>query len=51
MSALNVQQNVGRNRNVKTFEKSSENVVNGKYLGTILRNKNYIYLETKNRLN
>jgi len=51
VSGLNVQQNVGKNRNVKTFNKSSENVVNGKYLGTILWNKNFIYLETKNRLN
>jgi len=51
LSELNVQQNVGRNGNMKMFNKSSENVVNEKYLGTILRNKHGIYIETKNRLN
>ena len=44
-------QNAGRSHNIKIDNSSFERVEEFKYLGTTLRNQNYIQEEIKSRLN
>jgi hypothetical protein len=48
---LSGHQNVGQNRNIKTANKSFENVTRFKYLGMTVTNQNLIQEEIKRRLN
>jgi hypothetical protein len=48
---LSRHQNVGQNRDIKTANKSFENVSQLKYLGTTVTNQNLIQEEIKRRLN
>jgi hypothetical protein len=48
---LSCHQNVGQNRDIKTANKSFENVSQSKYLGTTVINQNLIQEEIKRRLN
>jgi hypothetical protein len=48
---LSRHQNVGQNRDIKTANRSFENVSQFKYLGTTVTNKNLIPEEIKRRLN
>jgi hypothetical protein len=48
---LSHQQNVGQNRNIKTANRSFENVSQFRYLGTTVTNQNLIQEEIKRRLN
>jgi hypothetical protein len=45
------QQNAGQNHNMKTANRSSENVATFKHLGTTLTNQNLIQEEIKSKLN
>jgi hypothetical protein len=44
-------QNAGQNHDIKIANGCSENVEEFRYLGTIVTNHNFIYEETKRRLN
>jgi hypothetical protein len=48
---LSHQQNVDQNRNIKTVNRSFENVSQFRYLGTTVTNQNLIQEEIKRRLN
>jgi hypothetical protein len=48
---LSLHQNVGRNRDIKTANRSFENVSQLKYLGTTVTNQNLMQEEIKRRLN
>jgi hypothetical protein len=48
---LSCHQDARQNHNIKTGNRSSENVVQFKYLGVTVRNQNFIQEETKRTLN
>jgi hypothetical protein len=48
---LSRHQNAGQNRDIKTVNRSFENVAQFKYLGTTLTNQNLIPKKFKRRLN
>jgi hypothetical protein len=48
---LSRHQNLGQNRDIKITNRSFENVSEFKYLGTTVRNQNFIQEEIKRRLN
>jgi hypothetical protein len=48
---LSGHQNAGQNHNIKTANRSFENIAQFKYLGTTVTSENFIQEEVKRRLN